>query len=69
MGPQGKEVLQRLLGRLSSEQRIRARALNYLSRAADRNTAGKDQQSLATMDEVHRKADMRRFLRLLAASL
>ena len=71
MGPQGKEVLQRLLGHLGSEQRIRARALNYLSGAADRNTARKDQQSLATeaMDEVHRKADMRRLLSLLAASL
>ena len=71
MGPQGKEVLQRLLGHLSSEQRISARALNYLNRLADRNTARKDQQSLATeaMDEVRSMADMRRFQNLLVASL
>lgn len=71
MGPQGKDVLQRLLGHLNSERRIRARALNYLGRAADRNVAWKEQQSLAaeTMDEIHRKADMRRYQRLLVASL
>ena len=71
MGPQGKDVLQRLLGHLNSERRIRTRALNYLGRAADRNTAWKDQQSLSTetMDEIHRKADMRRYQRLLAGSL
>ena len=71
MGPQGKDVLQRLLGHLNSERRIRARALNYLGRAADRNAALKEQQWLAseTMDEIHRKADMRRYQSLLAASL
>ena len=71
MGPQGKHVFQRLLGHLDSEQRIRPRALNYLSRAADRNTVRKSQQSLPTetLDEIHRKADMQRYQSLIAASL
>ncbi len=71
MGPQGKHVLERLLGHLDSEQRVRPRALTYLARITDRNAARKGKQSLTTetMDEIHRKADMRRYLSLLATSL
>ena len=71
MGQQGKQVLERLLRHLNSEQRMTSRVRTYLATAAERNAKRKYQQPLDTgfVHEIYKKADMPRYQSLLAASL